>query len=318
MQYTNEMCKSCGRTFTDGDDVVVCPECGTPYHRSCWQENGRCVNTALHASGVSWQQVREQESVRVQQMPHPPVCPHCQRINMIGAAFCAGCGQPLQQTPPPPPQPQVARPEMPMPQLRVDDVQIRPDQPYFGMDPDEEMDGATVAELYDFVGKNQFYYLPFFLCVKRFGKKVSFNLTCLFFPSFYFAGRKMWGYAILLTILQLLLSVPAGILSLCEMDNYAHLAEVFHTSSSLFQASSMLCNILDFGMSLVLSLFGNYLYYRFATKKVCAIKKRSTSWAQCRDAFCAEGGFTWLGVLAVGASILFVSMMVAVMVTLFL
>ena len=33
--YINEKCISCGKEFTKDDDVVVCPECGTPYHRGC-------------------------------------------------------------------------------------------------------------------------------------------------------------------------------------------------------------------------------------------------------------------------------------------
>ena len=42
--HTGEKCFVCGQVFTDNDDVVVCPDCGTPYHRACWQKNGACVN----------------------------------------------------------------------------------------------------------------------------------------------------------------------------------------------------------------------------------------------------------------------------------
>ena len=53
--HTGEKCFVCGQVFTDNDDVVVCPDCGTPYHRACWQKNGACVNLPLHESGKSWQ-----------------------------------------------------------------------------------------------------------------------------------------------------------------------------------------------------------------------------------------------------------------------
>ncbi|MBQ3919840.1 MAG: hypothetical protein II695_09210, partial [Oscillospiraceae bacterium] len=33
MLYTGHKCMVCGKVFTDDDDVVVCVECGTPYHR---------------------------------------------------------------------------------------------------------------------------------------------------------------------------------------------------------------------------------------------------------------------------------------------
>jgi len=59
--HTGEKCFVCGQVFTDNDDVVVCPDCGTPYHRACWQKNGACVNLPLHESGKSWQPEKKAE-----------------------------------------------------------------------------------------------------------------------------------------------------------------------------------------------------------------------------------------------------------------
>ena len=36
------------------DDIVVCPDCGTPYHRECWKKVGVCVHQADHAAGFEW------------------------------------------------------------------------------------------------------------------------------------------------------------------------------------------------------------------------------------------------------------------------
>lgn len=36
MDYRGQHCPICGKEFCDGDDIVVCPECGTPYHRECY------------------------------------------------------------------------------------------------------------------------------------------------------------------------------------------------------------------------------------------------------------------------------------------
>ena len=30
MDYRGQHCPICGKEFCDGDDIVVCPECGTP------------------------------------------------------------------------------------------------------------------------------------------------------------------------------------------------------------------------------------------------------------------------------------------------
>ncbi len=50
MELTNFFCPVCGNDFNEDDDVVFCPECGTPHHRACWTKNGRCINENLHGS----------------------------------------------------------------------------------------------------------------------------------------------------------------------------------------------------------------------------------------------------------------------------
>ena len=55
MKYTGISCAACGKPFTAEDDIVVCPECGTPYHRACYKELGHCVYEQRHAEGYVWQ-----------------------------------------------------------------------------------------------------------------------------------------------------------------------------------------------------------------------------------------------------------------------
>ena len=68
--YTGCECKSCGKKFTSEDDIVVCPECGTPYHRECWKKEGKCINTELHESHRSWKEANTAQS-------DAPVCKKC-------------------------------------------------------------------------------------------------------------------------------------------------------------------------------------------------------------------------------------------------
>ena len=58
MKYENSICPGCGEAFKEDDDVVVCPECGTPQHRQCYINHGGCVNTALHGQGFVWKDDR--------------------------------------------------------------------------------------------------------------------------------------------------------------------------------------------------------------------------------------------------------------------
>ena len=51
MDYTGIKCPVCGKAFTKQDDVVVCPECGAPYHRECYRNTGHCIFLEKHEKG---------------------------------------------------------------------------------------------------------------------------------------------------------------------------------------------------------------------------------------------------------------------------
>lgn len=54
-RFTNEKCPVCNNTFNSDDDIVVCPECGTPHHRECYTENKSCANHYKHSEDFRWE-----------------------------------------------------------------------------------------------------------------------------------------------------------------------------------------------------------------------------------------------------------------------
>ena len=50
IDYLGLRCGVCGKDFQENDDVVVCPECGTPSHRTCYKENKGCPNLEKHGT----------------------------------------------------------------------------------------------------------------------------------------------------------------------------------------------------------------------------------------------------------------------------
>lgn len=64
MDYINEICNGCNQPLKEGDDIVVCPDCGTPQHRSCWNEAGQCVNSSLHSEGFVWKKSISEPEVK--------------------------------------------------------------------------------------------------------------------------------------------------------------------------------------------------------------------------------------------------------------
>ena len=91
-RYTGNHCPVCEQAFTDEDDIVVCPDCGTPYHRACWQKVGACMHKSEHAAGFEW---KPEVGPEAEQAAHEATCPNCGTHNTPGAARCSHCGCPL-------------------------------------------------------------------------------------------------------------------------------------------------------------------------------------------------------------------------------
>ena len=84
-KYTGCQCIICQKVFENDDDIVVCPDCGTPYHRSCYQSAGHCINQPLHAVGGSWQSIQDEHRRKLGGIE----CPHCGYVNLPDAVnFC--------------------------------------------------------------------------------------------------------------------------------------------------------------------------------------------------------------------------------------
>lgn len=97
-RYTGNHCPVCEQAFTDEDDIVVCPDCGTPYHRACWQKVGVCMHKSEHAAGFEWQ---PEVGPDADKAAHEATCPNCGTHNTPGAVRCAHCGCPLPKAPDP-------------------------------------------------------------------------------------------------------------------------------------------------------------------------------------------------------------------------
>lgn len=208
MNFNNQLCKSCGEIMHDGDDIVVCPVCATPQHRSCWMQNGHCINEELHASGYVWERENkssetasfEKESVSEtlpagvchicgSENPEDALhcgncgallgdsanenkkCPNCGKINDPDAIHCNQCGFPLNQR-----------------------GGFYAGNPYLAgtdIDPNEKIGEHTAGDLSVFVQTSSRRYLPKFRKIAQ-GKKSSFNWAAFFFSPHWFFYRKMY------------------------------------------------------------------------------------------------------------------------------
>ena len=104
--YIGCKCPVCQQPFTETDDIVVCPECGAPYHRACYQKQGGCVYASKHGTSFEWKpdpaasQAAEAGRADSARYSDPQLaCPVCGAPNPATGLFCENCGAPLRGTP---------------------------------------------------------------------------------------------------------------------------------------------------------------------------------------------------------------------------
>ena len=276
-KYTGSKCICCGERFVEGDDIVVCPDCGTPYHRKCYLEKGSCINTMLHDKNVGWLPDAPAE-------PLPPVTPavkrciRCGAENAPGLRYCEQCGTPLINM------------ETPRP-FNDDRREQRNDESgYYGPDPkvgeplpgtefapvmlnqDSDIDGVKLGDLARYVGTNPIGFLPSFIRFAKTGRKLSMNLFAFLFTPVYFMYRKMKGWGIATVVVMALLSVPDMIIMLASGEYDIKIDLGINTKSHDFQLLTQIMLYLTMVVKLLAGFFANYIYYRQARREIARIR----------------------------------------------
>lgn len=271
MNYIGEQCFYCGKNFEDGDDIVVCPECGTPYHRGCYKQAGECINHQLHESGESWKQKAAQETEQKSEEA-VKICPRCRCLNEHNAMCCRQCGAPLTDE-------NGGTPEPGESSAAAGSIfaEIDLNSQYLGFNPDEDFGGgAKLKEVSQFVGTNTLYYIPLFKRMKDFGSKISFNMICLFFPYFYFANRKMWLWAVLTALISTLLNIPSLIYIIGDQMALIPIMQdvsgFINNHQNILITLGEICNAADWVLKVLTCLFGNWLYMRFSVRSINRVK----------------------------------------------
>ena len=228
IDYLGLKCGVCGKYFKEDDDVVVCPDCGTPSHRVCYKENQGCPNVDKHGSGfvfegfdkikMSAQGVKENKSDENQtNFPASNIgrantgntesnvvsvrkeipCPRCGEFNKTEANYCNRCGVKFVKVPPIPmmnTEGQVTPTNQPTGGFDVPSppqaVPYSPD-PLSGVPADTVFEeNVTAADLASFVSINTPYYMRVFDSIKR--KKSKFNFSACLFSGIWFLYRKLY------------------------------------------------------------------------------------------------------------------------------
>lgn len=111
-----------------------------------------------------------------------------------------------------------------------------------------------------------------FIRFGKFGGKISINFAAFLFPHLYFLFRKMNLVGIIMLVATALLNIPTAIEYLSAGTMGFSLDIGIDVTGRVFQGISAATWYVSMALQFVAGFFGNYMYYKFAQKKIREIR----------------------------------------------
>lgn len=189
-------CPYCQKPFADGDDVVVCPECGAPAHRDCWKKRGGCLYESKHDAGYTWEIPYSKEREEAERKAQEE-----EAARRNARTFGDGADRKQADT----------RPDgMPFDNeygnyasyTTGDHGEMKPTVRVIG--PDEMLGDFRVREYGEVIQNNKNRYIPKFFVMENTKRNIVGNIAAFFFPTLWSAYRRMYALALILVLAQFL------------------------------------------------------------------------------------------------------------------
>lgn len=280
--YQGQKCPVCNEKFTEQDDVVVCPECGTPHHRNCYQQAGHCFNSEQHDNDFSWkpEALPNQLASQTGQVQ----CPRCGMTNPTAEQNCRQCGIPLIKERPA--ASASGDEEAPSSQQPAASKSAFSQEPYAQLSA-MEVEGISFKDLLTFVRKNPMYFLDAFSLLAKRPSFLSVNWAALLLNFFYFFYRKMYKYGFMVLGALFIFKLPSLIILFKVWPQYMEMLPTFmadfskiysfvpnFTGLETLQLLGSIGDYLVLFSSVMCGFLANRLYLRHCISKVKEIRQR--------------------------------------------
>lgn len=248
--YENQKCQYCGEEFCKNDDIVVCPQCGAPYHRKCWEEHGECAFESKHKEGFVYAEDKDgnpeaavqaetvdfigqiqtqinqgKSSAESQQSgaysaksdsSGTHCCEQCGAQMIDGSEYCVYCGhkagEPVYNSNP--------------------RRNYSGKDPLGGVSPDEIIMGEKAADIALTVRGGSGKFIPRFIKVQSRKTKISWSWPAFFFGYLYLFFRKLYKYGVIFILAQVL------IFNIADVALGSPIEEVENTMNSVISSYS--------------------------------------------------------------------------------
>lgn len=285
MKYENINCPVCNKAFADGDDIVVCPDCGTPHHRECYKESGHCAMESKHSEGYVFlnPNTNDEGRIRVPGIIEEKKPVQTKGKNAMGATVEAvqnDRGQSVMEV------------KAIMPDDKIDDT-------------------FTAKEYGEFVQTSKNKFIPKFLYMEKTGRKFTWNWAAFFFPIPWLFYRKMFKIGILAAILSFIIPIVFASEFTEYSDNIMALTQQVMESDSKTAYSDLqkampdeplvvsINRYISIIVNFAVALMGNYWYKQKCKKEMTRLKEKTENREEYEKAVYTKGGASiWTMILA--------------------
>lgn len=277
-------CPICKIKFNQNDDIVVCPKCGAPYHRECYNSLGHCLFEEKHASNFSYFKSHYCDENKKDKNETTKKCPHCFYDNPSGSLFCNNCGFPFANNT------SNSQNFSDIPNINYFSLDS-----LFGIDENETINNIKISEIAEYVKSNVIYYIPVFKNISL-KNKSRFNFSAFLFSGAWFLYRKLYKIGVVLTSIVTLLTILSNFIELTyareilnpiinsiginssaglTVDSYYELINQFsllpiEQKFIIFLPS--IIKLINFIIMILSGSIANKIYYKSCTSKILQIK----------------------------------------------
>lgn len=283
--FTGQNCPICKRPLSADADIVVCPICGAPYHRSCYEVRGACAYEDKHSEGFEWKPAQlHTEAAPAENRPTAAENPAPNAASQNG-------------------QPAKDRLDFDYSQLYgnsytpPESSSQATDGYAPAIDPNSTVEGIPVSDWSAFIGKSHYIYLMLFKQMELLHRRAAVSFSATLFGPFYFIYRKAWKPAITFTLLELITSIPSILYILCLSES------PFTTgiSADFVYRLSAAAGVLNFAFVILRGLYGFHFYKNSCISKIQQIRAQYPDDTKREYVLRAQGGTSWPAVFGLAA-----------------
>lgn len=299
MDFIGSKCPVCDKYFHADEDVVVCPECGTPHHRECYEAIGHCKFEDRHAEGYTYAGDDAPKGDVI-------VCRSCGKENDKNAFFCQYCAAPLSREDEHQPNRGAAgQPGAGGMPFGANASMFM--DPLGGIPADTDMgEGVTAGEMAKYVKQNTPYFMRVFNSIKEFNRS-KFNFCAALFTGGYLLYRKMYKIGAVITAIQVGLMILSIYVQIRYASEFKSLNERASSSGSITQVLDYfstisgghrfvlyiptIVSILSLALRITIGCTANRMYYSHCKFQITRIKNTpSPSGESPENALQTRGG----------------------------